>query len=138
MTIGLKAGQLDIRVGAPDEFRNHTKGLMGVFNGDPTDDLQAPGDNTVALSNTSSEWAIYYDFGEKCTFSMLSYQNTSAYNNIYITHLVNYSSSGSVTAVAGIMEIASRTLVRLYESRAADRGGDDMIYHWRTAESNVG
>ena len=71
MTIGLKAGQLDIRVGAPNEFRNHTKGLMGVFNGDPNDDLLAPGENAVALSNASSEWAIYYDFGEKCTFCML-------------------------------------------------------------------
>ncbi|KAK2178081.1 hypothetical protein NP493_563g01009 [Ridgeia piscesae] len=65
MTIGLKAGQLDITVGAPDNFRNHTKGLMGAFNGDPTDDLLPPGENAVALSNTSSEWAIYYDFGEK-------------------------------------------------------------------------
>ena len=71
MTIGLKAGQLDITVGAPVKFRNHTKGLMGVFNGDPTDDLLPPGENAVALSNTSSESAIYYDFGEKCTCCML-------------------------------------------------------------------
>ncbi|KAK2162840.1 hypothetical protein NP493_1501g01086 [Ridgeia piscesae] len=64
LTIGVNAEQLDITVGASDKFKNHTKGLMGVFNGDPTDDLLPPGENVVALSNSSSEKTIFYGFGE--------------------------------------------------------------------------
>ena len=66
------------------------------------------------------------------------YKNTSAYKKKIITHLVNYSSTGSVTTGAGVVGVAGRTLVELYESWAADRGGDGMVYHWPTAESKVG
>ncbi|KAK2160812.1 hypothetical protein NP493_1626g00009 [Ridgeia piscesae] len=64
LTIGMSAQQLDITVGASDKFKNHTKGLMGVFNGDPMDDLLPPGENAVPLSNISSEKTIFYQFGE--------------------------------------------------------------------------
>ncbi|KAK2172014.1 hypothetical protein NP493_1002g01061 [Ridgeia piscesae] len=64
LTIGVSAEQLDITVGAPDTFKNQTKGLMGVFNGDPMDDLLPPGVNAVALSNSSSEKTIFNEFGE--------------------------------------------------------------------------
>ena len=70
LSIGVNARQLDVTVGAPEKFKNHTKGLMGVFNGDPTDDLLPPGENATPLSNTSSEKTIFYEFGEKCTFSI--------------------------------------------------------------------
>ena len=53
-------------------------------------------------------------------------------------HLVKYSSTGSVPAGAGILGIGDTTLVELYASRAADRGGDGVIYHWPTAESKGG
>ncbi|KAK2190867.1 hypothetical protein NP493_66g06051 [Ridgeia piscesae] len=64
LTIGVSAEQLDITVGAPDAFKNQTKGLMGVFNGDATDDLLPPGENARPLSNSSSEKTIFTDFGE--------------------------------------------------------------------------
>ncbi|KAK2158335.1 hypothetical protein NP493_1807g00024 [Ridgeia piscesae] len=64
LTIGVSARQLDITVGAPDKFKNHTKGLMGVFNGNATDDLLPPGENAVPLSNSSSEKTIFDEFGE--------------------------------------------------------------------------
>ncbi|KAI0239923.1 Mucin-like protein [Lamellibrachia satsuma] len=64
LTIGVSAGQLDITVGAPDWFKNNTKGLMGVFNDDPNDDLLPPGENAVPLSNSSSEKTIFKKFGE--------------------------------------------------------------------------
>ena len=67
MTIGVSAEQLDITVGASDKFMNNTKGLMGVFNDNATDDLLPPGQNTVPLSNSSSEKTIFFEFGELCT-----------------------------------------------------------------------
>ena len=67
MAIGINAEQLDITVGAPSTFKGNTKGLMGVFNDDPTDDLLPPGENAVALSNSSSEKTIFKEFGERCT-----------------------------------------------------------------------
>ena len=70
LTIGVSAQQLDITVGASDKFKNHTKGLMGVFNDDPMDDLLPPGANAVALSNSSSEKTIFDQFGELCMFNI--------------------------------------------------------------------
>ena len=67
LTVGVTAQQLDITVGASETFKNNTKGLMGVFNGDPSDDLLPPGENAVPLSNSSSEKTIFEDFGELCT-----------------------------------------------------------------------
>ena len=69
LTIGVTAEQLDITVGAPDTFKNNTKGLMGGFNDDPSDDLLPPGENAVPLSNSSSEKTIFNEFGEKCMIS---------------------------------------------------------------------
>ena len=66
LTIGVSAQQLDITVGVSDKFKNNTRGLMGGFNGDPTDDLLPPGENAVPLSNSSSEKTIFYEFGELC------------------------------------------------------------------------
>ena len=66
LTIGVNAQQLDITVGAAANFKNHTKGLMGVFNDDPMDDLLPPGQNAVPLSNSSSEKTIFDEFGELC------------------------------------------------------------------------
>ncbi|KAI0237078.1 Mucin-like protein [Lamellibrachia satsuma] len=64
LTIGVNADQLDITVGASTKFKGKTKGLMGLFNGDPTDDLLPPGENVVPLSNSSSEKRIFDEFGE--------------------------------------------------------------------------
>ncbi|KAK2157059.1 hypothetical protein NP493_1917g00001 [Ridgeia piscesae] len=64
LAIGVKAQQLDITVGAPSEFKNLTQGLMGIFNGDSSDDL-TPASGRVALnSNGSSERDIFSQFGE--------------------------------------------------------------------------
>ena len=79
LTIGVSAQQLDITVGAPDKFKNHTSGLMGVFNGDPTDDLLPPGENAVALSNSSSEKTIFNDFGELCKHKLYITTNKDHY-----------------------------------------------------------
>ena len=72
LIIGVNAEQLDITVGAPDTSKNETKGLMGVFNGDATDDLLPPGENAFPLSNRSTEKTIFTDFGELCKPSKYS------------------------------------------------------------------
>ena len=56
--------QLDIVVSVPYEYTNKTKGLLGVFNGNPLDDLLTPSGKT--LSTNSTEKIIFYEFGEKC------------------------------------------------------------------------
>lgn len=66
LTIGVSAQQLDITVAAPHDFKNNTKGLMGVFNDNPIDELLPPGENAVPLSNSSTEKTIFYEFGELC------------------------------------------------------------------------
>ena len=66
LTIGVSVEQLDITVGAPANYKNKTKGMMGVFNDNATDDLLPPGENAVPLSNSSSEKTIFNEFGELC------------------------------------------------------------------------
>ena len=66
LRISLTVLELDLTVGAPVEFKSQTKGLLGVFNDDASDDLLPPGDNAAPLSNSSSEKTIFEEFGEKC------------------------------------------------------------------------
>lgn len=48
----------------PVAFQNNTKGLLGVWNGDPDDDLQRP-DGTVLPPNSTLR-EIHEQFGELC------------------------------------------------------------------------
>ena len=48
----------------PDQFRNQTRGLLGNWNGDPSDDFLKP--NGDILSINASMEDIYYLFGEEC------------------------------------------------------------------------
>lgn len=48
----------------PLEFTGKTKGLLGNFNGDPSDDFLRP-DGTVLPTDASAE-DIHYLFGEEC------------------------------------------------------------------------
>ena len=61
----MNAEQLDITVGAPPEFMNKTRGLMGVFNSDPNDDL-LPADGGAVLKSNASERDIFSKFGQTC------------------------------------------------------------------------
>ena len=67
VTVTVKEKMLDSLVAAPQSFINKTSGLLGVFNGDITDDLTSP-DGTVLNSNlnVTSEKELFEKFGELC------------------------------------------------------------------------
>lgn len=48
----------------PTSYQNNTEGLLGVWNGDPNDDLQGP-DGTVLPPNSTLQ-EIHESFGELC------------------------------------------------------------------------
>ena len=55
----------DIVVTLPDNFRHTTGGLLGQFNGDPSDDL-LPRNNSIPLPLNASLETIHYNFGLTC------------------------------------------------------------------------
>ena len=59
-----KLQQLSIVAAAPDSFKNHTKGLLGTWNGDSEDDFTLP--NGTVLPGSSSGRDIHYKFGLAC------------------------------------------------------------------------
>ena len=55
---------LAVAFDGPDVFKNRTRGLLGTWNDDPSDDFTTP-DGTV-LPGDASPQQIHYDFGLKC------------------------------------------------------------------------
>lgn len=54
-------------VSVPDSFKGTTRGLMGIYNGDTSDDLTARG-STDPLPTNSSLHGIHYQFGISCKY----------------------------------------------------------------------
>ena len=54
-------------VSLPDSFKNMTRGLMGIYNDDISDDLTAQG-STISLPTDSSLQDIHYQFGISCMY----------------------------------------------------------------------
>ena len=73
ITVALNESQLSITVAAPDNFLNDTKGLLGVFNKDPSDDL-TPADGSAPLATNATEKTIFYKFGETCKLPSLNHK----------------------------------------------------------------
>ena len=65
MTLTLKVGALSITMTVPAHLQSKTSGLLGIFNGNTTDDLTAP-DGTVLDTNSTNEVEIYDYFGKLC------------------------------------------------------------------------
>lgn len=57
---------LAIAFDGPNEFKNRTRGLLGTWNDDPSDDFMAP-DGTLLPADASPQ-KIHYEFGLKCEF----------------------------------------------------------------------
>ena len=81
ITVALNESQLSITVAAPDNFLNDTKGLLGVFNKDPSDDL-TPADGSAPLSTNATEKEIFNQFGETCKLSSLNHKLNTRINKI--------------------------------------------------------
>jgi len=71
ITVSLNESQLAITVAAPDSFLSDTKGLLGVFNKNTSDDL-TPADGSPPLSEDANETTIFYKFGETCKLPCLN------------------------------------------------------------------
>ena len=57
---------LHVSVQVGDEYENDTRGLLGFFNGDPSDDFTLP--NGTVLPATLTEEEIYHQFGLQCKY----------------------------------------------------------------------
>ena len=59
-------------VSLPDSFKDATRGLMGIYNDDTSDDLTARG-STLSLPTDSSQQEIHYQFGVSCKLCPYAY-----------------------------------------------------------------
>ena len=64
VTFTIVSKSLAIAFDGTDVFKNRTRGLLGTWNDDPTDDFTTP-DGTVLPADASPQ-QIHYDFGLKC------------------------------------------------------------------------
>ena len=55
---------LAIAFNGPEEFKNRTRGLLGTWNDDPTDEFLDPFGTLIPADATPRQ--IHYDFGLKC------------------------------------------------------------------------
>ncbi len=64
MLVRLSSGMFDVIVSVPHAFSGQTRGLLGVFNDEQTDDLTPPsGDH---IDSDASEETIFDEFGKLC------------------------------------------------------------------------
>jgi hypothetical protein len=66
MSVSVGVRSLALSLVTPKNFANKTKGLLGNFNGDRTDDFRLP--NNTLLPNNMTDREIHYTFGMACTF----------------------------------------------------------------------
>ena len=63
LAVTLSKGQISLTLVLPPSSTNHTRGLLGVTNGNPDDDFTFP--NGTVLSPDSNMRQIFY-YGEEC------------------------------------------------------------------------
>ncbi|KAK2161673.1 hypothetical protein NP493_1565g00035 [Ridgeia piscesae] len=141
LTIGVKAEQLDVTVGAPSTFKGFTKGLMGVFNDDPTDDLLPPGENAVPLSNRSSEKTIFKEFGERWRIakidSMFYYAPGESYATFaHTTFTPRFLEDVLANMTPSQREMAQQKCGNNKESNASPNITADVVFNVTVGEAN--
>lgn len=60
---------LELQLSVPKSAFEKTLGLLGIYNGDESDDLQSA--DGVSLSPESTLREIHYNFGETCEYTSL-------------------------------------------------------------------
>ena len=55
---------LDVILTIPSTFKNHTKGLLGTWNGNPDDDFLTSSGTTLSPDSTEEE--LFHSFGQTC------------------------------------------------------------------------
>ena len=58
---------LSFQLSVPQTFRDNTKGLLGVWNGNQDDDFLRPDGTTFSVTSTEEE--IFDNFGERCVLN---------------------------------------------------------------------
>uniref|UniRef100_S4R5G7 VWFD domain-containing protein n=1 Tax=Petromyzon marinus TaxID=7757 RepID=S4R5G7_PETMA len=83
LNVSSVSGALNFITSLQESFINRTKGLLGVFNKDPTDDFQASNGTVLRFngSNVPPESQIYYSFGITCNYNATSGETWSTFNN---------------------------------------------------------
>ncbi|CAL1533923.1 unnamed protein product, partial [Lymnaea stagnalis] len=61
--VGIK--NLEFSINIPTDFKNQTKGLLGNFNGDKTDDFVLPDGTILTATQTDTERKIFENFGRQ-------------------------------------------------------------------------
>ncbi|XP_031570637.1 uncharacterized protein LOC116304951 isoform X2 [Actinia tenebrosa] len=86
LTVTEVKGALSILIAMPKSFRNQTKGLLGTWNGNQTDDLTTPSGDVLPADASSRD--IHFQFGQKWqvneSTSLFTYQfgdNVSTFSN---------------------------------------------------------
>lgn len=69
MSIRNTDGLLQTLLSIELKHRTFTSGLLGNFNGDSTDDL-IPRNSQTAIPSTSTEEAIFHNFGKTCMYTV--------------------------------------------------------------------
>ncbi|XP_031574157.1 mucin-like protein isoform X2 [Actinia tenebrosa] len=64
VTVTEVKGALSILLAMPKSFRNQTRGLLGTWNGNQTDDLTTPSGDVLPADASSRD--IHFRFGQKC------------------------------------------------------------------------
>ncbi|XP_068137345.1 mucin-4 [Hyperolius riggenbachi] len=90
VTVSEYAGMLSAVSSLPEQFYNNTKGLLGTWNNDQSDDFLMP--NGTTIPSTSSEEAIYsygllWEVGGNNLFTFLQTTQTSTFKPVFLSTL---------------------------------------------------
>ena len=72
VTFCVKKEMLSFVVSPGDDYKNSTKGLLGTWNDNTSDDFNLPDGTVLSPSSTARE--IHFGFGVKCEFRLMSLQ----------------------------------------------------------------
>ena len=64
---------LNLILTVPNTFKNHTKGLLGTWNGNPDDDFLTSSGTTLPSNSTEEE--LFHNFGQTCELHKFCYNN---------------------------------------------------------------